>query len=76
MKKFITTSTYEVTNRVSISKLLTYKTFYDQHHYYFVVKEDEDPILIRDSMMWLQSQNGNKKVWVLRYINETSEFVE
>ena len=74
MSVFVTKATYEVVKRMTISELLPLASVYKL--LYFIVNEHDDPILIRDSMSWLQTQNKNKKVWILRFKEETSQFEE
>ena len=73
-KQFHTTTTYTVLGRVKIKDLLAKKDYYTMC--YYVMEEDEDPVLVRDSINYLTNQKQSKKVYILKFRRESSEFTK
>ena len=73
-KQFHTTTTYNVLERITVGALLKKKDYYSMC--YYVVDEDEDPLLIRDSMHWLNNQSPKTKVYILKFRRESSNFTK
>lgn len=73
--KFYTITSYTVLDRIKIKDILAKKDYY--YYCYFIVdEEDDDPMLIKDSISWLNNQKPNKKVYVLKFRRETSKFAK
>ena len=72
--KFYTITSYTVLQRIKIKDILAKKDYY--YHCYFIVDEEDDPIMIKDGISWLNNQKPNKKVYVLKFRRETSKFAE
>ena len=73
-KEFHTTTSYTVLGRVKIKDLLAKRDYYAMC--YFVVEEEEDPILVRDSISWLNTQKPSTKVYILKFRRESSKFTK
>ncbi len=72
--EFHTTTSYTVLGRIKIKELLEQKEFY--HECYFIVDEEDDPIMIKDGLNWLRNRRANKKVYVLKFKRESSKFTK
>jgi len=72
--EFHTIISYTVVGRIKIKELLEQKEFY--HECYFIVDEEDDPIMIKDGLNWLRNRRANKKVYVLKFKRESSKFTK
>jgi len=72
---FAVTTKYRVLERVPIGDVLRRKN--DRYRFcYLVMNEDDDPVPVSSAISWLMTHNKNKKIYVLKYFNESSQFTE
>ena len=71
-REYKNVTVYDVIGRLTIKAILERKIYYEAC--YYLEKECDDPLPIRDSIAYLGNMRGNKKVYVLKLKDVYGEF--
>lgn len=73
-KQYRNTTLYDIIGRVTVGDVLVNKVFYDAC--YYAETEMDLPLPVRDSVPYLLTQSRDKKVYLMKLVSDSGEFVE